>query len=79
MAYDAAYRQDILDGFDTFMDNSLVLPVGQHYDQETLLPILHKLMKKEKEVVQEMTDITIRKGKKINYLYILVVTRTLHG
>ena len=63
VAYDAAFRQDLLDEFDQFMDDSLVLPIGQRYDQETLLPILHKLMEKEKKFVADMAVANIRKSK----------------
>ena len=44
------------------MEDSLVLPIGQHYDQETLLPILHKLMEKERTFEADMWDTTIRKS-----------------
>ncbi len=44
------------------MEDSIVLPIGQHYDQETLLPILHKLMKKEREVVAHLTEVEIKRG-----------------
>ena len=32
------------------MEDSLVLPTGQHYEEDTLMPILQRIMKKGKEV-----------------------------
>ncbi len=53
-------RKDVLDGLDTFMEDSLVLPTGQEYEDDTLLPILQKLVRKRKET--KMLEDQMRKG-----------------
>lgn len=68
MAYEASFRRDLLDGFDVFMDDSIVLPMGQHYDQDTLLPILHKFMKREREVEAEYDPVSAaRRGQSAQF------------
>ena len=49
-AYGSTIKKDLVDGLDTFMEDSLVLPTGQHYEEDTLMPILQRIMKKGKEV-----------------------------
>ena len=60
-AYESMCKQDILEGIDHLMDDSLVIPTGQPWECETLIPIINRLVKKEKEVrIAEETTTLLR-------------------
>ena len=62
-AYESTNKQEIVEGIDHLMDDSLVIPTGQPWEQETFLPVIKRLMKREKEVRKAEEKATLLRSR----------------
>ncbi len=55
-----------MDGINLFMDQSLVVPTGQHWEEEVLMPFLRSIILKTKEKTEKLTELR-RKSMHVQY------------
>lgn len=70
--YEATSKEDLVDGINAFMDQSLVVPTGQHWEEEVLMPFLRGIIFKQKEKTEKLIELR-RKSMYVTIIQILVL------
>ena len=53
MVYEASSKQCLVDGIKSFLDNSVVLPTGQRWDEDVLAPVIRRIIAKQQQESKE--------------------------
>ena len=73
-AYEALDGKDLLDGLFEFMGDSVVVPTGQEWEDEVMMPFLQRIISKQKEM--KKAEQIRKKSKFCNILFILMYSKS---